>query len=322
MAIKMAKERKVSLFAVIMRTEIRLTLIKETVDVSLPAAYVKPVLSSKNSKEEYALATPDQYATMRNKPAVSPRLVAGYTWLMSLTQGAKSDVARSDTIRQAPPSEQTGGSDYLTILREKDAAKLEEKSPDKAAQGKTMPKYGGAASWVTSGAPAPAIPTVSYLRKPDPAPTAEIHASADVPLVAPSRGSISAKELAAKSNTIVSSPAKATEPAKQTTPTSKASVKSASVPGGDSPQPLALSGEVLVVHPASEAADAIKKWLDAVMGMKISDLQGDLRSGELLCGLVEKIRPGLIKTYHRGPRMAFKQMENIGCVGLTLLSIV
>ena len=44
--------------------------VQETVDVSLPAANVKPVLSSKNSKEEYALAKPDQYATLRDKPTV------------------------------------------------------------------------------------------------------------------------------------------------------------------------------------------------------------------------------------------------------------
>ncbi len=42
-----------------------------------------------------------------------------------------------------------------------------------------------------------------------------------------------------------------------------------------------------------------------------SDLQSALRSGEVLCAVINRIKPGSVKA-HQSARLAFRQMENIG----------
>jgi hypothetical protein len=65
--------------------------------------------------------------------------------------------------------------------------------------------------------------------------------------------------------------------------------------------------------PASKDAEtAIRRWLEAAGGLEINDLEASLKSGEVLCNLMNKIQAGAIKSYHKGSKMAFKQMENIG----------
>lgn len=73
-----------------------------------------------------------------------------------------------------------------------------------------------------------------------------------------------------------------------------------------------------------EKAEAdLTKWIEAVIGDYLPDsFVASLRSGEILCMLINKIQPGLVKKFHVAPRMAFKQMENIGqcCLPLVLPS--
>ena len=64
--------------------------------------------------------------------------------------------------------------------------------------------------------------------------------------------------------------------------------------------------------PSAEAETAIRRWLEAAGGLEINDLQASLKSGEALCNLMNKIKPGALAQYHRQTKMAFKQMENIG----------
>ena len=37
-----------------------------------------------------------------------------------------------------------------------------------------------------------------------------------------------------------------------------------------------------------------------------------LRNGEVLCNMLNLLKPGLVPKVHPSPRMAFRQMENIG----------
>lgn len=55
------------------------------------------------------------------------------------------------------------------------------------------------------------------------------------------------------------------------------------------------------------------QWLQAVYGKALpgDTLQSALRSGEVLCVLINAIRPGAVKA-HQNARLAFRQMENIG----------
>ena len=64
--------------------------------------------------------------------------------------------------------------------------------------------------------------------------------------------------------------------------------------------------------PSPEAEAAIRRWLEAAGGLEINSLQASLKSGEVLCNLMNKINPGSVSSYHRSSKMAFKQMENIG----------
>lgn len=50
-----------------------------------------------------------------------------------------------------------------------------------------------------------------------------------------------------------------------------------------------------------------------MLGRELPGTFGDvLRSGEVLCELINKVKPGVVSKYHQNTRMAFKQMENIG----------
>ena len=55
------------------------------------------------------------------------------------------------------------------------------------------------------------------------------------------------------------------------------------------------------------------QWLATVYGKPLpgDTLQTALRSGEVLCAVMNKIKPGAIKA-HDNARLAFRQMENIG----------
>ena len=63
--------------------------------------------------------------------------------------------------------------------------------------------------------------------------------------------------------------------------------------------------------PALEAA--CREWIEAVTGEKLGEmsLQQELKSGFVLCQLVNKIQPGVCPA-PSGAKMPFKQMENIG----------
>eukprot|EP00049_Salpingoeca_infusionum_P011470 m.199363 g.199363 ORF g.199363 m.199363 type:complete len:677 (-) comp14939_c0_seq4:264-2294(-) len=56
----------------------------------------------------------------------------------------------------------------------------------------------------------------------------------------------------------------------------------------------------------------VVSWLNSLTGAKVSadTLHADLKSGEVLCQAINKLRPGSVKKVHAS-KMAFKQMENI-----------
>ena len=64
---------------------------------------------------------------------------------------------------------------------------------------------------------------------------------------------------------------------------------------------------------AEKAEKDMQMWIEGTIGRELNGhLAQVLRSGEVLCELLNKIKPGLVKKYHTNTRMAFKQMENIG----------
>lgn len=55
-----------------------------------------------------------------------------------------------------------------------------------------------------------------------------------------------------------------------------------------------------------------RQWIEAVTGERIGpDFQEGLKSGEILCKLINNIKPGAVKKVNNS-KMAFKMMENIG----------
>jgi transgelin len=66
---------------------------------------------------------------------------------------------------------------------------------------------------------------------------------------------------------------------------------------------------------AEAAYTGIASWIGKVTGatsLKSGPLEDSLKSGEVLCELMNKIKAGAIPKYHKAPRLAFRQMENIG----------
>eukprot|EP00052_Salpingoeca_macrocollata_P025034 m.226652 g.226652 ORF g.226652 m.226652 type:complete len:629 (+) comp22362_c1_seq6:89-1975(+) len=65
---------------------------------------------------------------------------------------------------------------------------------------------------------------------------------------------------------------------------------------------------------AEKAYADIMAWISRVTGHSFAgqSLEEGLKAGDVLCELVNKIKPGLIPKYHKGTKLAFKQMENIG----------
>ena len=61
-----------------------------------------------------------------------------------------------------------------------------------------------------------------------------------------------------------------------------------------------------------EHADNVLKWIEDVLGISIQDrdFHNALKSGEILCDLVNRISPKAVPVTHR-TSLAFKQMENI-----------
>lgn len=67
---------------------------------------------------------------------------------------------------------------------------------------------------------------------------------------------------------------------------------------------------------------AVLKWVSGVLedpslfaGVSGPDsFQASLKSGVILCNLMNKIQPGIIKKFQKNARMPFQQMENIGFV--------
>ena len=43
-----------------------------------------------------------------------------------------------------------------------------------------------------------------------------------------------------------------------------------------------------------------------------TEFREKFKSGVILCELMNKLEPGSIKKYHKNPKLAFQQMENIG----------
>eukprot|EP01102_Stenamoeba_stenopodia_P008013 TRINITY_DN2270_c0_g1_i1.p1 TRINITY_DN2270_c0_g1~~TRINITY_DN2270_c0_g1_i1.p1 ORF type:complete len:143 (+),score=45.37 TRINITY_DN2270_c0_g1_i1:107-535(+) len=61
--------------------------------------------------------------------------------------------------------------------------------------------------------------------------------------------------------------------------------------------------------PALESA--VREWIQAVLGEPLgADLHESLKSGVILCNLVNKIRPGVVKNIQKG-KAPFIVMENI-----------
>ena len=59
-------------------------------------------------------------------------------------------------------------------------------------------------------------------------------------------------------------------------------------------------------------AAGVKAWIEKVTGDSIgADFQGGLKSGVILCNLINKLKPGTIKSTNSSA-LAFKQLENIG----------
>ena len=125
-----------------------------------------------------------------------------------------------------------------------------------------------------------------------------------------------------KSSPVPSSSAnRGASPARASPATSALAPAAATTPGFGKISSLELrSSQTIVVDetvqeripPSKEAETEIRRWLEAAGGLEINDLETSLKSGEVLCNLMNKIQPGAIKNYHKGSRMAFKQMENIG----------
>lgn len=64
---------------------------------------------------------------------------------------------------------------------------------------------------------------------------------------------------------------------------------------------------------ADEMAVELQRWIESTLGRKMEGSFSEfLKSGEVLCELVNTLRPSTPWPYHKGSRMAFKQMENIG----------
>eukprot|EP00343_Euplotes_focardii_P006787 CAMPEP_0205823172 /NCGR_PEP_ID=MMETSP0206-20130828/15434_1 /ASSEMBLY_ACC=CAM_ASM_000279 /TAXON_ID=36767 /ORGANISM="Euplotes focardii, Strain TN1" /LENGTH=192 /DNA_ID=CAMNT_0053120103 /DNA_START=5 /DNA_END=583 /DNA_ORIENTATION=+ len=66
--------------------------------------------------------------------------------------------------------------------------------------------------------------------------------------------------------------------------------------------------------------DEVKQWIQGVTGTAINDPEEDLKSGIVLCDLLNKIKPSTVGKVNRG-RMPFLLMENInsfllGCKAL------
>lgn len=59
----------------------------------------------------------------------------------------------------------------------------------------------------------------------------------------------------------------------------------------------------------SKAERDIEKWIEAVIGDYVSgaSLQEFLKSGDILCQIMNKVQPNSIKSFHEEPTLAFKQ---------------
>lgn len=58
----------------------------------------------------------------------------------------------------------------------------------------------------------------------------------------------------------------------------------------------------------------MQTWLEQESGEKLANRELDdfLRDGTLLCSIMNKLSPNIIPKFHEHPRLAFRQMENIG----------
>ncbi|EGD73670.1 TK protein kinase [Salpingoeca rosetta] len=65
---------------------------------------------------------------------------------------------------------------------------------------------------------------------------------------------------------------------------------------------------------AEERQAEVADWIERALGEKCAEetMHSWLKSGEVLCRLMNKISPGSIPKYNAGTTRAFKQMENIG----------
>eukprot|EP00111_Clytia_hemisphaerica_P015970 TCONS_00047241-protein len=65
---------------------------------------------------------------------------------------------------------------------------------------------------------------------------------------------------------------------------------------------------------------SLLSWIQDVTGEDLSEIKGHdqfrqkFKTGVTLCQLMNKIKPGCIKTYNKNPKLPFQQMENIGFV--------
>ena len=60
----------------------------------------------------------------------------------------------------------------------------------------------------------------------------------------------------------------------------------------------------------TKAERDMEKWIEAVIGDYVTgtSLQDVLKSGDVLCQIMNKISPNSIRSYHQSPSLAFKQV--------------
>ena len=63
-----------------------------------------------------------------------------------------------------------------------------------------------------------------------------------------------------------------------------------------------------------DAETHCREWLGDVLDRPLGDedLAAVLHSGEILCDAMSRLRPGSVAQWHKGTKIAFKHMENIG----------
>lgn len=186
-----------------------------------------------------------------------------------------------------------------------------------AAAAAAKPKYGGAKSWVTSGSsPAYLPPAKAVAASASGSTGPAVNSAAAAPATAGRTASGGAAGRTASGGAaaapVTSSPTPSTllssEPAVAST---TAALLHFSLANDTSD--TANKARKANMETGEKARAEMMQWLSSAYGKELpgSNLQEALRSGEVLCAVMNRIKPGCVK-YHQNARLAFRQMENIG----------